>query len=102
MHERDVEALREAAAEFLSREAGRQSLVTVTRAHLSDDRARGIVYLSVYPDSAERGALEFANRHRKEFGAYFEKRVRGMRVPHVEFVIDAGEKNRQRLDDLQK
>ena len=100
MHERDIETLREAAAEFLSREAGRQSLVTVTRAELSDDRKRGTVYLSVYPESAEAGAVQFANRHRAEFGTYFEKRVRGMRIPHVEFVIDLGEKNRRRLDEL--
>ncbi len=96
------EALREAAAEFLSREAGRQSLITVTRAELSEDAGRGIIYVSVYPESAEAGALEFANRNRGEFSEFFQKRVRGMRVPHVEFKLDLGEKNRQRLDELTK
>jgi ribosome-binding factor A len=100
MHERDIEALREAAAEFLGREAGPQSLITVTRADLSDDRKRGIIYITVFPESAEKAAAEFANRNRKEFSDFFQKRVRGMRVPHVEFIIDLGEKNRQRLDEL--
>lgn len=100
MHERDVEALRAAAAEFLSREANRNSLITVTRADLSEDRKRGIVYITVFPDSSEKAAVDFANRNRKEFSDFFQKRIRGMRMPHVDFVIDLGEKNRQRLDEI--
>lgn len=102
--------LREAAAQFLVKEAGPQSLITVTNATISDDGHRGVIFLSVLPlagqslagqaDSAEQSAIEFANRNRKAFGEFFEKRVRGMRIPHVEFVIDKGEKNRRRLDEL--
>ncbi|MEK7068595.1 MAG: ribosome-binding factor A [Patescibacteria group bacterium] len=102
MIERDIEALREAAAEFISREANRNSLITVTRASLTDDRKRGVVYLTVYPEDAEESAVAFANRNRAEFGKFFETRVRGMRIPHIEFMIDRGEKNRQRLDELTK
>jgi len=102
MHERDTEALYHAAAEFLNREAGRQSMITVTRAELSDDRKHGTIFITVFPDSAEEGAVHFANRNRTEFSKYFEKRVRGMQVPHVEFVIDEGEKARRRLDELTK
>jgi len=102
MHERDTEALYHVAAEFLNREAGRQSMITVTRAHLSDDRKSGIIYISVFPDTAEASAVHFANRNRTEFSKFFEKRVRGMQVPQVEFVIDEGEKARRRLDELTK
>lgn len=94
------ERLREAAAEFLSRESNRRSLVTVTAAELSEDGRRGRVYITVLPDDYEEQALDFANRNRREFGKFFESRVRGMRIPHVEFVIDRGEKMRQRLDEL--
>lgn len=105
MIERDTEALREAAALFLSREANRNALITVTRAQLSDDRKRGIIYITVLPISgdievAEELAIKFANRNRGEFGKFFETQVRGMRIPHIDFVIDRGEKNRQRLDEL--
>ncbi len=102
MHERDTEVLYHAAAEFLNREAGRQSMITVTRADLSEDRKHGTIYITVFPESAEESAVHFANRNRTEFSKYFEKHVRGMQVPHVEFVIDRGEKNRQRLDELTK
>ena len=64
MKERQIEALREVAAEFLGRESGPQSLITVTGATLSDGGHRGMIFLSVYPDSAQEAALNFANRHR--------------------------------------
>lgn len=99
-HEKMESALREVAAEFLAREAGPQSLITVTGVRLSEDGHRGDILVTVLPETREAEALQFANRQRREFGVFFLKRVRGMRLPHVEFVIDRGEKNRQRLDEL--
>ncbi len=99
-NERLREALREIAAEFLVREAGPQSLVTVTRAHVSEDGKHGTIFITVLPESAEQAAADFANRNRSEFSDFFKKRVKGALPPHVEFVIDKGEKNRQRLDEL--
>lgn len=94
------ERLREVAAEFLARESNRRSLVTVTAADISEDGRRGRIYLTVLPNDYEEQALEFANRNRREFGIFFESKVRGMRVPRVEFILDKGEKMRQRLDEL--
>lgn len=99
-HEKLQEALREAAAEFLAREANRQSLITVTGAHVSEDGKRGNILITVFPDAQEQAAVDFANRNRREFAEFFKTRVRGAFPPHVEFVIDRGEKNRQRLDEL--
>jgi ribosome-binding factor A len=72
----------------------------VTRAELSEDSKRGIIYITVFPDSAEENALSFANRNRRELSDFFKKRIKGTLPPRVEFVIDKGEKNRQRLDEL--
>jgi ribosome-binding factor A len=94
------ERLRETAAEFLSRESNRKSLVTVTAAHVSEDGRRARVYITVLPDDYEDEAVNFANRNRHEFGKFFESKVRGARIPHTEFVLDRGEKMRQRLDEL--
>src|SRR5690348_427551 len=99
-NEKLQEALREVSAEFLSREAGRASLITVTRAELSTDGRRGVVYITVFPEKDEESALAFANRNRTELGIFFKKRIKGAEMPHIEFVIDRGEKNRQRLDEL--
>lgn len=99
-NEKITEALRIIAAEFLAREAGRESLITVTRAELSDDGKRGVIFISVFPTTAEESALAFAQRNRGELGLYFREHLRGASIPHVEFRIDLGEKNRQRLDEL--
>src|SRR3989344_3007083 len=94
------ERVREAAAEFLMRESNGQSLITVTAAQVDERGQRALIFITVLPDSAEVKALEFANRNKREFGQYLLKKVRGMRVPQLEFIIGTGEKVRQRLDEL--
>jgi ribosome-binding factor A len=99
-NEKIKEALREVAAEFLAREAGRKSLITVTQTRVSENGRSGSVYITVLPESDEESALKFANRNRGELGMFFKKRVKGVQFPHIEFIIDRGEKSRQRLDEL--
>ncbi len=101
-NERLQEALREVAAEFLVREANRNTLMTVTRAVLSEDAKRASIMITVLPDTAEAEALAFANRNRTELKDFFKKRVRGALPPDITFEIDMGEKNRQRLDEISK
>ncbi len=93
------EVVREVAAEFLAREANRDTMITVTRAETSSDGRRVIIFISVFPDTKEEQAVAFANRNRTELTDFFKKKARAM-PPHVEFMIDRGEKNRQRLDEL--
>lgn len=95
-------AMRDAAAEFLVREAGPQSLITVTGVRMHEDGNSAVVLITVLPESYEEAALTFATRQRAELARFLTKRVRGMRAPHIEFEIDRGEKNRQRLDELTK
>ena len=99
-HDRLTEALREVAAEFLAREANRNSLITVTTARLSEDSKYGVIYITVMPETAEEAALDFANRNRTEFTDFFKTRVKGVFMPRIEFKIDKGEKSRQHLDEL--
>lgn len=100
MQEKYAEALRVAAAEFLAREANRNSLITVTRVEMSEDGKRAIIYITVFPELGEEAAVKFANRNRPELGAFLLKRTKGMRIPKFEFQIDLGDKNRRRLDEL--
>ncbi|HYF12760.1 MAG TPA: ribosome-binding factor A [Candidatus Paceibacterota bacterium] len=99
-HERLTEALREVAAEFLVREANRNTLVTVTRVMLSEDNKRATIYITVLPDSGERAALDFANRNRTELKDFFHTRVKGASPPDMHFEIDVGDKARRHLDEL--
>ncbi len=84
----------------MAREANRNSLITVTRVQMSEDGKRAVIYITVFPELGEAAALAFANRNRGELGKFLSSRTRGMRIPHLEFEIDLGDKNRRRLDEL--
>jgi ribosome-binding factor A len=88
------------ASEFLERESNRRSLVTVTRADLAPNFKYVTIFLSVLPESEEKPALDFAKRQRSAFRDYLMKHSRLHPVPTVDFELDYGEKNRQRVDEL--
>lgn len=84
----------------MAREANRNTLITVTRALLSEDDKRCTIYITVLPDDAEEAALAFATRNRRELVDFLKTRIKGGLPHQLEFQIDLGEKNRQRLDEL--
>lgn len=95
-----AEEIQHLAGEFFARESNYTSLLTATRADISPDLKNATVYVSVLPESAEKKALEFLKRNRTDFRDYLKKKSRLKFLPTVDFAIDYGEKNRQRLDDL--
>ncbi|MES2953111.1 MAG: ribosome-binding factor A [Patescibacteria group bacterium] len=99
-HDRTEQLLKELAARFLQEESNGQSLITVTSCKLSRDGNRVTFFVSVLPASAEEGVAEFIKRKRGEFREYLKKHSRIGRLPFVEMLIDKGEKNRQRVDEL--
>jgi ribosome-binding factor A len=88
------------AGDFLERESNRNSLLTVTRADLAPNFKSITIYFSVLPESEEKPALDFAKRQRSAFREYLKKHSRLHPVPNIDFELDYGEKNRQRLDEL--
>lgn len=95
-----AQLIAERAADYFARESNYLSLITVTRADISPDLKNITVFLSVLPVSAEQEALDFAKRSRSEFRHYISEKTRLKHVPTIDFEIDYGEKNRQRIDDL--
>ncbi len=95
-----AQLIAERAADYFARESNYMSLITVTRADISPDLKNVTVFLSVLPESAEAAALEFAKRSRSEFRHFLTQQTRLQRVPTIDFEIDYGEKNRQRIDTL--
>lgn len=92
--------LRAIAAEFFTREAGKNSLITVTDATISPDFKRGTIYITTFPTSEEERALEFAKRKRTELREYIKDHAHLKALPVLEVKIDEGERNRQRIDEL--
>lgn len=94
------EAIHHAAAEFLSENSNRTSLITVTGVSLTEKRDRAVVLITVLPESQERAAIEFCSRQAGALRAFLKKRVSLQRLPFLSFAIDKGEKSRQKLDEL--
>ena len=95
-----AEEIAHVAADFFSRESNRESLITVTRTILTPDMKHATIFFSVLPESQQESALNFAKRQRSEFRKYLYDNTRMGLRPIVDFEIDYGEKNRQRIDEL--
>jgi ribosome-binding factor A len=100
--ERLQERIRESAAEFLNKESNQSSLITVTRVELSSDGRRAFIFITVFPEEKEAEGLSFARRKRTELRERILKDLDIARPPFLEVLVDAGEKNRQRIDILSR
>jgi len=98
--EKITEIIRELAAEFILQESSKSSLITVTRTELSPSGKDGIIFFTTIPNNQEDTALKFLERKTGEFKNYLKKNSRLGLLPHLNFKIDYGERNRQRLDEL--
>lgn len=94
------ETLAHLAMDFLARESSVKALITVTHAEVAPTFKSVTVFLSVLPQTMEGASLKFAKRSRTDFRAYIKKHSRLHPIPVVDFAIDLGEKNRQRIDEL--
>lgn len=98
--EKTAELLMHLAAEYFSREGNRDSLITFTNAEMLDRGRRSNIYFTVLPTEREAQALEFVRRKRNDFRLFvMEKNLFGF-MPQINFALDEGEKNRQKIDSL--
>lgn len=98
--EKFASLLQKFAAEYFSIESSKGSLITVTRVDILDRGRRALVYFTALPQDREPEALEFARRRRRDFRKFImDKKSFGF-APSVDFCIDEGEHNRQRIDEL--
>ena len=74
--------------------------MTVTYVEVSRDEKRATIFFTVFPDKFQKTALEFAKRKRSQFREFVKENSRLGRVPRIDFEIDLGEKNRQKIDFL--
>lgn len=90
----------ELAAKFIQGEANTDPLITVTSVDLSPDWRRAMIRVTTIPDDRADDALIFLKRSASEMRQYFKKRGRFKTIPHLEFMLDAGEKHRQHMDEI--
>ena len=99
-NEKVANQIKELSAEFLGRENNKTSLITVTFATCSQDLKRATIFITVFPENKEKGALEFAKRKRPELREFLKKNMPIKIIPFIDIAIDQGEKNRQKIDEL--
>lgn len=88
------------AADYIAREASRQSMITLTRCELKTDGKHAVVFVSVLPERAEPIAMDFLKRHQDAIRHHIVTHARIRAVPWLRFSLDKGEKNRQTVDRL--
>ncbi len=98
--ERTAEIIHRLAAEFARNEASSASLLTITRVEISPTGKEAKIFFTTLPESGETPALKFLERKTLEFKRYVMDKSRLGLIPHMDFKIDYGERNRQRLDEL--
>jgi len=98
--ERYKEIIKQKASEFFERESNGKALITVTRVKLVEKSKKVIVFFTVFPNDKEHGVLDFAKRKRSDFREFLKQESKLFRLPFVDFNIDLGEKNRQKIDAL--
>lgn len=98
--DRIKEILRDLGARFLLLNGNGSSLITVTNVELISRGKNATIFFTVFPTEFEKTALEFAKRKRSEFKEFVMDESKLGRVPQLDFEIDTGEKNRQKIDSL--
>ncbi len=80
------------AAQFIAREASKDSLITVIRAQSVAHGERMLVFVSIFPIEKARSALAFLERQREAFSDHLKAHAR-LRLPRIDFMLDNGEES---------
>lgn len=89
-------------AKFIENQIDKNILVTVTHCLVSEDLKSANFYISIFPETKENSILEELNNQKKHLFSYLNKKMIVRNIPEINFKIDKGEKNRQRIDQLLK
>ena len=96
------EVIKEAVATFIQREANTNPMITVTRVDMSPDLRNALIFFTTIPDGKEAEAQIFMKRNGTDMRNHLKKHARLKRIPNLTFMLDAGEKHRQHMDELVK
>ena len=96
--------LRELAASLIARELefAEGTLVTVTRAAVSEDLRYATIFVSVLGGgaTADQEAIAVLTRHTPEIQRALNRKLSMRPVPKIRFAIDKGEQHRERIEKL--
>ena len=99
-HIRVVSLIKELAATFIQQEANTDPLITITNVNTSPDYRNVTIFFTTIPDGRELDAEIFLKRNARELRQYIKKKSNLKIIPNIEFMMDAGERHRQHLDEI--
>ncbi len=88
------------AAQFIMREAGNDSLITVIRAESASHGDRILVFVSIFPEEKAQAALNFLERHREAFSDHLKTHTRLRPLPRIDFLLDNREVTGAPIENL--
>lgn len=88
------------AAEYFESESNNDSLITITKTDILNRGRKALIYFTALPTEKEKKALEFIRRRRSDFRNFVISKKSFGFAPKIDFCIDFGEHNRQRIDEL--
>ncbi len=84
-------------AQWITKNANRDSLITVAALELSPDISHARVGVSVLPEKYEKDALRFLQKHVVDIKMHLKKNTRGMLPKTYAWHIDEGAKKRDAI-----
>lgn len=95
--------IKELASRFILTEIKNEKmLVTVTKAESSANFQNIKIFITVYPEEKEILALKSLKQKKRDWQEFLAKNFKARFLPSSEFLIDQGEKKRQRIEELLK
>ncbi|MBN2094011.1 MAG: ribosome-binding factor A [Candidatus Zambryskibacteria bacterium] len=98
--EKTSSLLKKFAAEYFESEASNQSLITITKVEVFERGRKAFIFFTTLPQEKEAEALDFMKRRAKNFRQFVMTKKSFGFTPKIDFYIDQGEHNRQKIDEL--
>ncbi len=92
--------IRKIVDDYISRNSGGQSLITITSIVQADRSNNVTIRISVLPENQENAVIDFLNRNVSEIRDDIKAKSRIGILPFLHFEIDRGEKHRQEIFEI--
>jgi ribosome-binding factor A len=97
---RGTSIVRKLIDDYITRNSGGQSLITVTSIQQADRSNNVLVRVSVLPETQENAVIDFLERNASDMRNYIKENSRLGMLPFLSFEIDRGEKHRQSIFEI--
>ncbi|MES2623303.1 MAG: hypothetical protein V4576_02735 [Patescibacteria group bacterium] len=97
---RGTSIVRKLVDEYITRNSGGQSLITVTSIEQADRSNNVLIRVSVLPETQENAVVDFLERNASDMRNYIKENSRLGMLPFLSFEIDKGEKHRQSIFEI--